>query len=250
MSDHILVERRGPVQVVRMNRPEKKNAITRAMYARMAAALREGDADPAIRCHVIFGVPGVFSSGNDIADFLAHGTGGERGTESVDFLMALARSEKPLLSGADGIAVGIGVTINLHCDLTFATPRTVFRAPFLDLGLVPEAGSTLTGPRIMGHQQAFGLFVLGEGFSAEQAKAAGLIYAVVGEDELEEKTLSAAQALAAKPPQALRIARDLMRPDRGELVKRIRVESDHIGERLQSAEAKAAFNAFLDRKRS
>jgi enoyl-CoA hydratase/carnithine racemase len=250
VSDHILVERRGPVQIVRMNRPEKKNAITRAMYARMAEALREGDADPAIRCHVIFGVPGVFSSGNDIADFLAHGSGGERGRESVDFLIALAQSEKPLLSGVDGIAVGIGVTINLHCDLTFATPRTVFRAPFLDLGLVPEAGSTLTGPRIMGYQQAFGLFVLGEGFSAEQAKAAGLIYAVVGENELEERTLQATNALAAKPPEALRIARELMRPDREELIKRIRLESDHISERLQSAEARTAFNAFLERKRS
>ncbi|HVW54989.1 MAG TPA: crotonase/enoyl-CoA hydratase family protein [Rhizobiaceae bacterium] len=250
MGDRILVERRGPVQIVRMNRPEKKNAITRAMYAGMATALHDGDADPAIRCHVIFGLPGVFSSGNDIADFLAHGRGGERGRESVDFLMALALSEKPLLSGVDGIAVGIGVTINLHCDLTFATPRTVFRAPFLDLGLVPEAGSTLTGPRIMGYQQAFGLFVLGEGFSAEQAKAAGLIYAVVGENELEERTLRAAQDLVAKPPEALKIARGLMRPDREELVKRIRIESDHISERLQSEEAKAAFSAFLDRKRS
>jgi enoyl-CoA hydratase/carnithine racemase len=248
MSSHILVERRGPVRIIRMNRPEKKNAITRAMYARMAEAIREGDADPAVRCTVILGVPGTFSAGNDIADFLAYGTGGERGAESVDFLMALAGSRKPLLSGVDGIAVGIGTTINLHCDLTFATPRTVFRAPFLDLGLVPEAGSTLTAPRVMGHQQAFGLFVLGDGFSAEEAKAAGLIYAIVGEDELEEKTLSAANALAAKPPEALKIARDLMRPDREELVKRIRVESDHISERLRSAEAKAAFSAFLGKR--
>jgi enoyl-CoA hydratase/carnithine racemase len=215
----------------------------------MAEAIREGDADPAIRCTVIFGVPGIFSAGNDIADFLAHGTGGERGTESVDFLIALAGSEKPLLSGVDGIAVGIGTTINLHCDLTFATPRTLFRAPFLDLGLVPEAGSTLTAPRIMGYQQAFGLFVLGEELSAQEAKASGLIYAIVGEDELEERTLSAANALAAKPPEALMLARDLMRPEREELVKRIRVESDHISERLHSAEARAAFSAFLERRR-
>lgn len=249
MAEHILVERHGPVQIVRMNRVGKKNAITRAMYARMAEAIREGDADPAIRCHVIFGVPGAFSAGNDIADFLAYGASGERGTESVDFLMALARSEKPLLSGVDGIAVGIGATINLHCDLTFATRRTVFRAPFLDLGLVPEAGSTLTAPLIMGYQRAFGLLVLGDGFTAEEAKAAGLVYAIVGEDELEERTLSAANALASKPPEALLIARNLMRPDREELVKRIRVESDHIGERLHSAEARAAFSAFLGRKR-
>jgi enoyl-CoA hydratase/carnithine racemase len=248
MGDHILVEQRGPVRIVRMNRPEKKNAITRAMYAHMAEALREGDADPAIRCNVILGLPGLFSSGNDIADFLAYGTGGEHARESVDFLMALAQSGKPILSGIDGIAVGIGTTVNLHCDLTFATPRTIFRAPFLDLGLVPEAGSTLTGPRIMGYQQAFGLLVLGEEFSAEEAKAAGLIYAIVGQDELEEKTLEAANALAAKPPEALRIARDLMRPDRAELIERIRVESGHIGERLRSAEARAAFSAFLGKR--
>ena len=133
MTEHILVERRGAVQVIRMNRPDKKNAITRAMYAAMATALTEGDADPEIRCHVFLGVPGAFSSGNDLSDFMAVALGGDGGTEVWDFLVALARSAKPIVSGVDGIAVGIGTPINLHCDLTFAPPRTVFRTPFLYL---------------------------------------------------------------------------------------------------------------------
>jgi enoyl-CoA hydratase/carnithine racemase len=250
MADgHIIIERRGAVQTIRMNRPDKKNAITRAMYGAMAAALQSGDADPEIRAHVFFGVPGAFSAGNDLADFMAIAMGGEGGGEVWDFLLALAQSEKPLLSGADGIAVGIGTTLNLHCDLTFATPRTVFKTPFVDLGLVPEAGSSLLVPAILGRQQAFAMLGLGEGFSAERAKAAGLIYDVVAEDALEATVLTAAEAVAAKPPQALKIARDLMRAPREAVVARIREEGEHFRARLKSDEAKQAFAAFMNRKK-
>ncbi|MBZ9964942.1 crotonase/enoyl-CoA hydratase family protein [Mesorhizobium sp. BR1-1-2] len=250
MTDHILVERQGAIQIIRLNRPDKKNALTRAMYARMSQTLAEGDADPAVRVHVFLGVPGAFSSGNDLADFMVVATGGEGGTEVWDFLMALARVEKPIVSGVDGIAVGIGTTLNLHCDLTFATPRTVFRTPFVDLGLVPEAGSSLLVPRILGQQGAFALLGLGEGFSAERAKAAGLIYEVVEEGALEASVLAAAGQIAAKPPQALRIARDLMRGPREHLVARIGEESEHFRERLKSDEARAALTAFMTRKKS
>lgn len=250
MTDHILIERRGAVQIIRMNRPDKKNALTRAMYGKMSAALVEGDADPAIRVHVFLGVPGAFSSGNDLADFLVIATGGEGGNEVWDFLMALAKTEKPMVSGVDGIAVGIGTTLNLHCDLTFATPRTLFRTPFVDLGLVPEAGSSLLAPRVLGRQGAFALLGLGEGFSAERAKAAGLIYDVVAEDALESAVLAAADEIAAKPPQALKIARDLMREPRDELIARIEVESAHFREQLTSDEARAALTAFMTRKKA
>jgi enoyl-CoA hydratase/carnithine racemase len=249
VTDHILVERQGAIQIIRMNRPDKKNALTRAMYAKMSKALAEGDADPAIRVHVFLGVPGAFSSGNDLADFMVVATGGEGGTEVWDFLMALARTEKPMISGVDGIAVGIGTTLNLHCDLTVATPRTLFRTPFVDLGLVPEAGSSLLAPQILGRQGAFALLGLGEGFSAERAKAAGLIYAVVEENELEASVLAAASQIAAKPPQALKIARDLMRGSREDLVDRISQESEHFRERLKSDEARAALMAFMTRKK-
>ena len=250
MTDHVLVERQDAVQIIRMNRPDKKNAITRAMYAKMAGALAEGDADPAIRVHVFLGVPGAFSSGNDLADFMAVASGGESGSEVWDFLLTLAGAAKPMVSGVDGIAVGIGTTINLHCDLTFATPRTVFRTPFVDLGLVPEAGSSLLAPAFLGRQQAFALLGLGEGFSAERAKEAGLIYAIADDAELEAKVLDAARLIASKPPEALKIARDLMLGSRDELIARIKEEGAHFQARLKSDEARAALMAFMSRKKA
>jgi enoyl-CoA hydratase/carnithine racemase len=250
MSEHVEVERRGAVQLIRMNRPDKKNAITRAMYAAMAAALTGGDRDPAVRCHAIFGVPGAFSSGNDLADFMTVAMGGEGGNEVFDFLLALATAAKPIVSAADGVAVGIGTTIHLHCDLTFATPRTIFRTPFVDLGIVPEAGSSLIAPALLGRQQAFALLALGEAFDAERARGAGLIYAVVGEDELEARALAAAAEIAAKPPEALKIARDFMRGDTAPLVARIREEGAAFRARLKSEEASQAFTAFMSRKKA
>jgi enoyl-CoA hydratase/carnithine racemase len=249
VSEHIKVERRGAVQLIRLDRPEKKNAITRAMYAAMTAALKGGDADPAVRCHVFLGVPGAFSAGNDLADFLAYSADGTHGSEAFDLLEALARSQKPIVSGVDGIAVGIGTTLHFHCDLTFATPRTEFHTPFVDLGLTPEAGSSLIAPLLMGRQQAFALLGLCEPLSAKRAKACGLIYEVVAEDALEQAVLAAAGRIAAKPPEALKIARDLMRGDREELVARIREESRLFAARLTSNEAKAAFQAFMTRKK-
>jgi enoyl-CoA hydratase/carnithine racemase len=249
MSEHIVVERKGAVQTIRMNRPEKKNAITRAMYGAMAKALTEGDADPAIRCHVILGVPGAFSAGNDMADFMVVAMGGDGGTEVFAFLEALALCAKPIVSAADGIAVGIGTTIHLHCDLTFATQRTIFHTPFVDLGIVPEAGSTLIAPALLGTQASFALLALGEPFSAERAKAAGLIYDVVAEDELESRAMAAADVIAAKPPEALKLSRDLMRGDRDALVKRIKEEGRLFTARLKSDETKQALMAFMNRKK-
>lgn len=250
MSEHIRVERRGAVQLIRMNRPDKKNAITRAMYAAMTKALERGDADPQIRVHLILGVPGAFSAGNDLADFMAVAMGEEGPLDAFDFLIALARLQKPLVSGVDGIAVGIGTTINLHCDLTFATPRTEFRTPFTDLGLVPEAGSSLLAPQLLGRQGAFALLALGEAFSAERAKAAGLIYDVVAEDELEASAFAGAERVAAKPPQALKIARNLMLGDREALVSRICEEGEHFRARLKSQEARDALMALMSRKKA
>lgn len=250
MSEHIEVTRHGAVQVIRLNRPDKKNAITRAMYAAMSTALHDGDADDAVRCHVFLGVPGAFSAGNDLADFLAVATGAAGGNEVWDFLIALAECRKPMVSGVDGIAVGIGTTLNLHCDLTFATPRTLFRTPFVDLGLVPEAGSSLLVPHVLGRQQAFAMLALGEGFPAERARDAGLIYEVVDEARLEERVLAAAGEIAAKPPGAMRIARDLMRGSRTELVARITEEAEHFRRRLASDEARAALMAFMSRKKA
>lgn len=248
MSDRILIERRDSSQIIRLNRPDKKNAITRDMYAAMAAALSEGDSDEAVRCHIFFGVPGAFSAGNDLADFLSVASGGESGGEVFDFLRALAGARKPVLSGVDGIAVGIGATLNLHCDLTFATPETVFRTPFVDLGLVPEAASSLLAPRILGQQGAFAMLVMGEPLGAHEAQAAGLVHRVVAAEELENAVLEAGAALAAKPEEALRISRDLLRGPRDDVMARIEEEARHFRARLHSDEARAALTAFMNRK--
>ncbi|MCP8897170.1 crotonase/enoyl-CoA hydratase family protein [Shinella daejeonensis] len=251
MSPHIRIERPAAapgVQVIRLDRPEKKNAITRAMYAAMTGALTAGDDDEAVRATVFLGMEGCFSAGNDLADFMAAAEDGVMGAEVLAFLHALAAHRKPLLSGVDGLAIGIGTTIHLHCDLTYASDRAVFRTPFVDLGLVPEAASSLLAPRVMGHQRAFALLAAGETFSAAAAREAGLIYAVVAPDMLEEATLAAAAGLAARPAAALAIARDLLRDERQAVADRIDLEAAHFARQLQSPEARAALAAFLDRR--
>lgn len=250
MTDHILIERpeTAPhVQIIRFNRPEKKNAITRGMYQAMTDALKAADDTPDIRVNVFLGTEGCFSAGNDMADFLAFAVGGSMGREVLDFLAALATAKKPVVSGVDGLAIGIGATIHLHCDLTVASDRSLFKTPFVDLALVPEAASSLIAPRLMGHQRAFALLALGEGFSAAEAKEAGLIWKVTAPEAVEAEALSLAAKLAAKPPEALRIARDLMRGEPNAILGRIAEEAELFAARLKSAEARAAFEAFMKR---
>lgn len=250
-ENHILLERAEAwpgVQIIRFNRPEKKNAITEAMYQRMAEALRAANEDADIRAIAFLGTDGCFTAGNDMKDFLAYAMGGALARPAAfDFLQELADSEKPIVSGVDGLAIGIGTTINMHCDLTVASPRSLFKAPFVDLGLVPEAGSSLLAPRVMGHQRAFALLVAGEGFSGEEAKEAGLVYRIVEPDEVAPETLRLAARLAALPPESLAISRRLVRGERGPLMERMNEELVHFAARLKSAEARAAFEAFLSR---
>ena len=250
MTDHILIERpeTAPhVQIIRFNRPEKKNAITRGMYQVMTDALKAAVDTPDIRVNVFLGTEGCFSAGNDMADFLAFAVGGSMGREVLDFLAALATVKKPVVSGVDGLAIGIGATIHLHCDLTVASDRSLFKTPFVDLALVPEAASSLIAPRLMGHQRAFALLALGEGFSAAEAKEAGLIWKVTAPEAVEAETLSLAAKLAAKPPEALRIARGLIRVEPDAILARITEEAELFATQLKSAEARAAFEAFMKR---
>ncbi|MGN8168845.1 crotonase/enoyl-CoA hydratase family protein [Agrobacterium sp. 22117] len=250
-EDHILLERppvAAGVQVIRFNRPDKKNAITDAMYRSMIEALKAADADEDIRAIVFLGTPGCFSAGNDMADFLGFAMSGGKGRlAAADFLHTLVSVEKPIVSGVDGLAIGIGTTLNLHCDLTVASSRSLFKTPFVDLALVPEAASSLLVPRIAGHQRAFALLAAGEGFSAEQAMAAGLIWKVVPEADVEAEALKIAANLASKPPQALKIARNLVRGDVDAIRARIDEEIVHFAAQLQSSEARAAFEAFMRR---
>jgi enoyl-CoA hydratase/carnithine racemase len=251
VTEHIIVERPesyAGVMVIRFNRPEKKNAITAAMYHRMTAALGEANTDEAVRVVAFLGTEGCFSAGNDMGDFLAHAMSGTtEAPAAAVFIKALAVAEKPLVSGVDGLAIGIGTTLNLHCDMTVASSRSLFRTPFVDLALVPEAASSLLAPRIMGHQRAFALLAAGEGFSAQAALDAGLIWRVIDANAVESETLALAAGLAKKPPQALKIARDLVRGPRDEILARMGEELIHFSDRLKSAEARAAFEAFMRR---
>jgi enoyl-CoA hydratase/carnithine racemase len=252
MTDHILIDRtqaQPGVLVIRFNRPDKKNAITSEMYRQMTEALQKANSDADVRVVTFLGTEGCFSAGNDMGDFLSYAMSGSKEPPAAAlFIKALALAEKPMVSGVDGLAIGIGTTLNLHCDMTIASDRSVFRTPFVDLALVPEAASSLLAPKVMGHQRAFALLAAGEGFSAQQALDAGLVWKVVSPKDVEAGTLALAASLAAKPPQALKIARDLIRGTSDDVLARMDDELVHFTAQLRSAEARAAFEAFMSRK--
>jgi len=245
----ILVTDDGPVRTIRMNRPEKKNALTLAMYDAMAAAIEELARRLDIRCLLITGSDGVFCAGNDLGDFLQASKGGGLAPQALRFLHALARNETPMVAAVAGPAVGVGTTMLLHCDHVVAADTAVLSTPFIALGLTPEAASTLIAPRLMGHARAFSLLAMGEPLDAAAARIAGIVNAVVPAAELEAAARKAAQKIAALPPDALRAARRQMRGPPEEIVARIDAEAAEFRERLASPEAQAAFAAFLGRKK-
>jgi enoyl-CoA hydratase/carnithine racemase len=248
MSDQIVVTDEGGIRTIRMNRPEKKNALTQTMYAAMTQSLREAANSDSIRCIIVAGSPGAFCAGSDISDLQKRAEGGLKPV-TVDFLHALVRNPKPLVAAVDGIAVGIGTTMLLHCDYVVAGANSRFSTPFTKLGLVPEAASSLLGQMRMGHSRAFELLVMGHPFSTEQAKAAGLLNAVVDAAALDDTALQAAREIAALPAGAVALARKLMRGDLDDIAKRVDIEAACFKERLESEEARAAFAAFLARKK-
>lgn len=245
-STGIEVTHEDTVTVLRFARPEKKNAITSAMYAALAEALETASESDRVSAVVFLGSGGSFTAGNDIADFAAMAQQAQGlGSDVLRFLRALASCEAPMIAGVDGVAVGVGTTLLMHCDLVYASERAVLKTPFTDLGLVPEAASTLLAPRIMGHARAFDLLVMGEATSAVHAKEAGLVNEVLHHDGLEDAVMGAAQTLAMKPREAVRASRRLMKPDRGEILDRIDAEARLFAERVTSPEAQSAFAAFL-----
>ena len=245
----IIIEDEGAVRTIRMNRPEKKNALTQPMYAAMTGALAEAGADSAVRCVILAGAPNAFCAGSDIGDFQKRAEGGGLEPITVDFLRALVRNEKPLVAAVGGIAVGIGTTMLLHCDHVVAATDATFATPFLKLGLIPEAASSLLAPQRMGHARAFSLLVMGRPLSAQDAREAGIVNTVVEAEAVDETARKAAQEIAALPPNAVKLARRLMRSDTGSVAERIEIEVEHFKERLKSDEARAAFAAFFARKK-
>ena len=251
MTSEIQVTRDGGVQVVRIDRPDKKNALTRAMYEAMTAALKAADADDDIAVHLITGTGGLFTSGNDIKDFAARSLDlTETKSGASSFIATLPALKKPIVAAVDGLAIGVGVTMLFHCDLVYASPAASFRTPFLDLGLVMEAASSLLAPLIMGHQRAFELLCLGEPYSAEDAHRAGFVNRIVPAAHLEAEAMKAAHRLAAKPPGALAEARRLLKGETPERARqRITEESAVFAALMSSPEAKEAFAAFLEKRK-
>lgn len=246
----ILVMRNGPVQVLRLSRPAKKNALTSAMYAALSDALEAGDAEAGVAAHVILGSGGIFTAGNDIGDFLATARGaGGIGVEVLRFIRLLPQVEKPVVAAVDGPAVGVGTTMLFHCDLVYATHEARFATPFVDLALVPEAASSLLMPQRMGYARAFEMLGLGASLDAERMREAGLVNAIVTSHELEDVALDAARTLAGKPREALAATRRLMRGDPAEILARMDAEVEAFRARLASPEARARFEAFMSRSK-
>lgn len=243
MSEHIGIESKDGIAVLRMQRPEKKNAITLAMYLALIEGLSRADADPATRVAVLLGEGGVFSAGNDIGDFVKNATSGGDMTPPIRFLHAIAGFTKPLVAGVNGLAIGIGTTLLLHCDLVYASASARFKTPFVDLGLTPEGGSSFLLPHLLGQRGAAELLLLGDELDAEAARAAGLVNAVVG--DAQEAALTAAAKLAQKPPTALVEAKRLMkRATAAQIAETIDFEGKVFAERLRSPEALAALMSF------
>lgn len=249
MSEHVSVTREsGGVTLVRLARPEKKNALTGAMYDALADALAEADRSDEIGAVVLAGSGGVFTAGNDIADFLrASGEGGGSERPASRFIRQLARTETPLVAAVEGLAIGVGATLTLHCDMVFAAPGATFRMPFVDLGLVPEAGSSRLLPRRVGLAKATEILMLGDPYTAEEALRLGLINAIVEPERLLATAIGAAGRLAAKPRSAIAATRRLIRGDGTALAQAMEAELDAFGRALSSPDAERAFRAFLDR---
>jgi enoyl-CoA hydratase/carnithine racemase len=247
MSEHIELTRRDGVLAIRMNRPDKKNALTSLMYAAMAEALLDANGDATVGAVLFLGLPGVFSAGNDLKDFAGFAASGNLGQEVLSFLRALTIAEKPLVAAVDGLAVGVGTTMLLHCDHVLLSERAKLHTPFVNLALVPEAASSLLAPRIMGHARAFELLVMGRPFAPEQAVAAGIANSVVPSAEIEAAGFAAAAEIASKPREAVKLSRQLIKGSPDDILQRIDEEALMFAQRLRSTEAQKAFMAFLNK---
>jgi|SRR5580765_4474045 enoyl-CoA hydratase/carnithine racemase len=250
MSNHIVIEVADGILRIQIDRPDKKNALTAAMYAEMATALERAANDAAVRVVLIHGHAQVFTSGNDLADFRnppPTPAGEERPV--FRFLRGIASAPKPIVAAVTGPAVGVGTTMLLHCDLVYAGEGARFQLPFVNLGLVPEAASSLLLPAALGYQRAAELLLLGEPFSAARARDYGIVTEVVADAQALDIALAAARKLAAKPPAAIRLTKQLMKQGNAAAVaKQMDEEGELFGRQLQSPEAAEAFAAFAEKR--
>ncbi|SEQ90028.1 enoyl-CoA hydratase-related protein [Sphingobium sp. YR768] len=245
MSDGIRIMETDGVIEIQFDRPDKKNALTGPMYRAMTAALADASARPDIGAVLFTGQGDAFCAGNDLKDFMA---GPEGAAAAFAFIQAIAAFDKPLIAAVQGLAVGVGTTMLFHCDLVYAAPDARFIMPFVNLGLVPEAGSSLLAPTTLGHAKAAAMLLLGEPMDADAADRAGLVTAIVPAEGLLAHARAKAAALMAKPPQALLATRRLMKGDPAALNARMEEEARLFRETLSSPEAQEAFAAFFEKR--
>jgi enoyl-CoA hydratase/carnithine racemase len=250
MSKFVLTtEPRPGVRVIALSRPEKKNALTRDMYDAASAALKAADADQTVRVVCLTGSGDAFTAGNDIADFQSGPPPVSDQVGPGGFIASVAAMKKPVIAAVNGLAVGIGTTILLHCDLVYAAAGAKFQLPFVNLGLVPEAGSTLILPGILGRHRAAQLFFFGEAFDAATAERWGLVNTVFPNGELMDRTLERAETLAAKPARVVRLIKRLLTTPATSIRERADEELGLLAAQLDGDEAREAMQAFLERRR-
>jgi enoyl-CoA hydratase/carnithine racemase len=247
LIDDIETSRDGSTLIIRFARPAKKNALTIAMYERMNAALAEAAADKTVRAVVFGSTSEIFTAGNDLGDFMQNPPTGDD-SPVFRFIMALAKFEKPLIAAVDGKGVGLGLTMLLHCDFVYCTERTSLVAPFVNLGLVPEAASSLLLPKLVGHARAAEILLLGEPVDAQQALAMGLVNAVLPPDQVMPKALEVAKKLAERAPTALKLSKGLMK-DEGVVLARMKEEGALFVKQLASPEVAEAIGAFFEKRK-
>ena len=236
----------GQTQVIRFNRPEKMNAITRDMYAGLTSALNEAAGDFGVRAVVITSEGEHFTAGNDIKDFMANPPT-EDSSEVARFLASLLEFPKPLIAAVKGNAIGVGTTMLLHCDIVIAAPNTNFSMPFTSLGLVPEAGSSKLFPELVGYQRAARIFMTGDSFSADEAKEMGLVESITSDPEKE--AMEIAERIGQQPPQAIINTKALMKAGKHDAVAAVmKAEFQIFALALQSEEAAEAFMKFMSKK--
>jgi enoyl-CoA hydratase/carnithine racemase len=247
MSEHVKITLADGVLTLTLDRPDKKNALTDAMYRALADALEAAESDSAVRVILLRAEGEMFTAGNDVGEFAAVAMSGKGPQQVLRFIGALPRATKPLVAAVQGRAVGVGTTLLLHCDYVVLAEDALLTTPFVGLALVPEAASSLLLPARIGHARAFGMFALGEAVNAADALAWGLANRVVPLAELNTVAADIARRLAAQPPGALATTKRLMR-DAEAISAVMDIESAEFLARLKSPEAAEAFRAFAERR--
>ena len=246
----VLITKTQSVLTLQFNRPAKKNAITAAMYQSMADALKNAEDDSSIRVILFIGGPQIYTAGNDLEDF-AHQPPSTADSPVHQFLRQISRANKPIIAAVAGAAVGIGTTMLLHCDLVYAAPDARFSMPFVQLGLCPEAASSLLLPQLMGYQRAAEKLLFGEAFQADEAHRCGLVTAIVDADKLHSFAHSQAVKLAGLPAASVRTTKRLMKSSQvASIESSMAAENDLFGAMLSSPEAREAFGAFFEKRKA